>query len=68
MMVITLFFPSPTAPPIRELNTTEDPIGAQDFSSLGDPAKGGVFFFMFNFFLFISIFLFVFFFLFFSFF
>jgi len=36
------FFPSPTAPPIRELNTTEDPIGAQDFSSLGDPAKGGM--------------------------
>jgi periplasmic protein TonB len=34
-------FPSPTAPPIPELSSEEDPIGSQDFSSLGDPSKSG---------------------------
>jgi protein TonB len=34
-------FPSPTAPPIRELSSDDDPIGSQDFSSLGDPSKSG---------------------------
>jgi protein TonB len=35
-------FPSPTAPPLRELSSEDDPIGSQDFSPIGDPSKNGV--------------------------
>jgi protein TonB len=34
-------FPSPTAPPVRELSSDDDPIGSQDFNSPGDPSKDG---------------------------
>jgi protein TonB len=36
------FFPSPTAPSIRELSTDEDPIGSQEFSPIGDTSNGDV--------------------------
>ena len=34
-------FPSPTAPPVRELSNDDDPIGSQDFP-IGDSSKDGV--------------------------
>jgi len=34
-------FPSPTAPPVRELSSDVDPIGSQDFGPIGDPSKDG---------------------------